>query len=300
MLPVVAMAQTETPMATSTSAMADGSDNGDRRHGVVGTLGMTDGAYSIVQRNGTVFEFTLDDALTVKHPPMGQVDSSALVDGLKVGVLLQRHEDGSWVAIRAMIKPDRPSTEHVSGAVVSREGNVITIVDAQGKEHVVELPDEAAASVQVGDTLTAITDRRADGDARAAKGKGVVTEEQINERLRHHVEKVRARADHGEAQAARAQEHLAKSLARLEVNHARMMELMEKMKARVPEQAKARFEAARVAADERFETAKAGVEEARERATEARERAAQIREKAAQAIDEAKARVEQAKERAQN
>jgi hypothetical protein len=185
-------------------------------------------------------------------------------------ILLEQLEDESWTVVQAMIRPDRPFIEHLSGAVVSREGNVITIVDATGREHTVELPEQVASAIEIGETLTAIADRRPDGAVTPASGRGVVTGDEVRERLQGHVERIRGRAERGEVDAARAEQRIANALARLETNQARVADVMQKALDRAPEQARARLEAARTSVQQRFEDTKAQVREARYSAAQVR------------------------------
>ena len=291
-MPAVAFAQEETPPAPALISEEAEEEAEQVRLGAVGTLSVVDGVYSVETRDGTVYEFSVDAAIRVKQPPTGAADAAALIDGLAVAILLEQVEDGSWIAVQAMIRPDRPFLEHLSGAVVSREGNVITIVDATGREHTVELPEQAASAIEIGETLTAIADRRREGASTPASGRGVVTGDEIWERLQGHVEWIRARAERGEVEASKAEQRIANALARLETNQERVAAVMQRAIERVPEQARARLESARASVQERFEVTRATVRQRFE------DTQAQVREARDSAVRERSETAERPEERA--
>jgi hypothetical protein len=115
----------------------------------------------------------------VRWPPQGEVEASALQSGQKVAVLAEKQADGSWAGTRIMIRPEKPLTEHVGGAVVSKSGNMITVVDAHGNEHVIELPEQAAAGIEIGEPLTAIVEGRPEGERGAVRGRGRVKSSEV-------------------------------------------------------------------------------------------------------------------------
>ncbi len=76
-----------------------------------------------------------------------------LKEGARVAILAEIEEDG-LTALWTLVKPERPEMEHLLGTVISIEGNLITIVDAQSNEHTVEVLEEALQGLQVGDMTT--------------------------------------------------------------------------------------------------------------------------------------------------
>ncbi len=233
--------------------------------GYVGILSIDGSQYTIQPKEGDAVTFTLSADAVLRLPPEGLVDASALQDGQKIAVLTEAQADGSLVGTRLMIQPDQPVTDHVSGAVVAIDGNVVTILTPDGEERQVTLPEQALAGIEIGEPLTAVTERQGGRETGAAHGRGTVTSADVRERLQGHATELERRGQSGELDADEVAARLENVQGLIETNRVRVADVLQKAMARVPEQAKARIQSAMDRASAGFDRAAGAVTDARSR-----------------------------------
>ena len=214
------------------------------RVGYVGTLTVNGSQYTIQPKEGDAITFTLSADAILRMPPEGLVDASALQDGQKIAVLTEAQADGSLVGTRLMIQPDRPITNHVSGAVVAINGNVVTILTPKGEERQVTLPAQALAGIEIGEPLTAVTERQGGREFGAAHGKGAVTSAEVRDRLQGHAAEIERRGQSGELDTEEVAARLDVILGLIRTNQVHVADVLQRAMDRVPEQAKAAIQGA--------------------------------------------------------
>ena len=106
--------------------------------------------------------------------------------GAQVGVLTQLVDD-EWVALQVVVKPVRPTTEVVVGAVVSVEtdetgARILTIVRPDGTTKTIELGPNAAVPPE-GDLVTVFSDPESEEDGGPPVANGLVRAAEVRERL---------------------------------------------------------------------------------------------------------------------
>ena len=100
----------------------------EARVGYVGTVGSYDGSVVVldpVRDDADDVSLNVNDATEIKTP--GGPVAGVLEEGARVAVLGIEEDDGSWTAPSILVKPVSPTIEAITGAVVSRQGDVITI-----------------------------------------------------------------------------------------------------------------------------------------------------------------------------
>ncbi|MCH7685153.1 MAG: hypothetical protein IH899_00475, partial [Planctomycetes bacterium] len=126
------------------------------RKGYVGVVQSYDGASLVIDdpwfEDGPV-TVNVDGDTEIRTPGPASI-AGTLEEGARVGVLALENEDGTWQALQVLVKPLAPSVEAVSGAVISREGNVLTIQLPNGETKEIELRSDVDAP-EPGDVVTA-------------------------------------------------------------------------------------------------------------------------------------------------
>jgi len=252
-------------LGTTTSAFAN---DGLERRGFSGTVTAVDldaGTMTVETAEGELITVALTEDTTVRLPS-GNVQSVLeveLKEGALVAILAEVGEDDSFTALWTLVKPERPQVEHLLGTIISIEGNLTTIVDAQGNEHTVEMPGQALQGLQVGDMTTFVVGRPSadDGDddpdlvAHAA-----VTAKQIQERVAAHATALWERAEARDAPVDDAEERIQFLSDLMGIIQTHVDGVLTIVLERVPEPAKAAIERAREQARIGFEQAKGAIE----------------------------------------
>lgn len=186
-------------LATTTLVQAQEPDERPGRRGIYGTV------VTISQENGTA-------VISTRSGSEVNVDISTTglelsVDD-RVALLVQRGEKGTTLdVIRGLVRPDRPRFLHLTGAVVTKTDGALTIIDATGREHVVELSEGVTIQANPGELATVIASRGTDrdDDGRPLVAHASVSAQAITDRVRNHVEVIRGRAQAGEFHGASAE-----------------------------------------------------------------------------------------------
>lgn len=185
-----------------------------------------------------------------------------LEEGSRVAVLAELETDGSLIALWILVKPERPQFEHLLGAIISLEGNLITIVDDRGNEHTVELPEQARRGLEVGDIATLIVDQSDDNDEEPDNpvAHAAVTAAQIQERAREHAGELWRRAQSGEIPVAMAEERIQFLTEIMDSIKAHLHGVLTAVLDKVPSQAQAAIEQARERVGMGFDSAKEAIQ----------------------------------------
>ena len=153
-LSVPAMAQEPTPDPTEVAEPEE-----EDRQGIVGTvtaISEDGGIVTITKKNGTEYQVNVADL------------GLEVAVGDRVGILAQVGEEGQpLTAVRALKVPNKPMQEHVTGTVVERTHNTITIVDADGNERTIKVHPKADLSAETGEVITIVV-----GPGRSATSPG--------------------------------------------------------------------------------------------------------------------------------
>ncbi|MFQ5934038.1 MAG: hypothetical protein ACE5KI_05290 [Dehalococcoidia bacterium] len=237
-------------MATTATVTAQEESS---RRGVYGTVISIseDGTTAVVlTRSGT--EVTIDLTTT-------DLDLS---EGDQVALLVQAGEEGEpYQVLRGLVRPDRPQFQHLTGAVVSKTATSIIIVDATGREHVVELPEGVDLPVNAGDLATVITSNGngEDGDGGPSVAQAGITAQAIADHVRAHAETLRGRAEAGEVPVTTADERIEFLDGLLDTISNHVQTVLGDLLSRVATQAQDAIQSAMDKAMEGFQRAKAGV-----------------------------------------
>jgi len=180
-------------LGTTVPAFANDEDGLERRgfSGVVTVL--KEGSITVETDDGESVIVALTGGTQVRLPS-GDVQSVMEVElrkGARVAILAEVEADGSLTALWTLVKPERPQVGHLLGTVITMEDNRVTIVDAQGNEHTVEMPEQALQGLQVGDMTTFVidqtdTDGDDDGDANGDDDDGDANGDDDDELLAAH------------------------------------------------------------------------------------------------------------------
>ena len=199
--------------------------------------------------------------------PSGDVQSVMEVElreGARVAILAEVEADGRLTALWILVKPEQPQVAHLLGTVISIEGNVITIVDAQGNEHIVEMPAQALQGLHVGDMATLVVDQSdATGDGPGNPiANAAVTARQIQERVAEHASFLRQRAEDGEIPVDDADERIQFLSDLMDIIQTHVESVLTAVLDKVPPQAQAAIVGAMEKANIGFEMAKAAIQRA--------------------------------------
>jgi hypothetical protein len=156
----------------------------------VATQIASDGTGTLVMSSPEDGEFvvTLSADYELRTPGMeAPADvSGVLAVGAKVAVLATTTEAGELVASQVLVKPARPTTTPVTGAVVSRDGNTITVAKPDGTTKTIEIPTGAPVPEE-GEIVTAFIPEQGSAGA-AAASQGLVRAEEVSQRLNDHLQ----------------------------------------------------------------------------------------------------------------
>jgi len=274
-------------LGTTVPAFAQDEDGLERRgfSGIVTAIDLEEGTMTVETAEGELITVVLTEDTRVRLPS-GDVHSAAQV-GIEVGAsvaVLAEVDDGSLTALWTLVKPERPQVLHLLGTIISMEGNLITIVDAQGNEHTVGMPGQALQGLQVGDMTTFVVGRPGDdsdangddddGDANGDDDDGdangdedpdlvahaAVTARQIQERVAAHATALRERAEAGGVPVYDAEERIQFLSELMDIIQQHVHGVLTIVLDKVPEQARGAIERAREQARIGFEHAKAAIQ----------------------------------------
>lgn len=191
--------------------------------------------------------------------------AGVLAVGAKVAVLAQSSAGGDLTAVQVLVKPVRPTTEPVTGAVVSRSGNTITIQRPDGTTKTVELPSGAPVPEE-GDLVTAFVPERGQASA-----KGLVRAQEISQRLNAHLNEQLEElgsSDLSERERETVEERLARVASLFEQHSTKRVDALQRVldSGRLPEAARTRVETALGRAQAGFDQAMSAAASARDRA----------------------------------
>jgi len=236
-------------LTTASVAQAEEHDNEDPgRRGMYGTVDSIseDGTTAVIMtRFGS--EFTIDLTTT-------DLDLS---EGTRVALLVHNGEEGQPLQVlRGLVRPDRPQILHVSGAVVSKTATEMTVIDATGREHVMELPEGVELSVSPGDHAVVITH---EGNGEPPKAQAAISASAIAEQMKEHAATLRDQAQAGDVSASTAEERIQRLESRLETISARLQTVFSGLLDKVAPEAKAIIESAIAKFESNFQQARAGI-----------------------------------------
>ena len=178
-------------LVATTAVMAQ--ENSGRR-GVYGNVGSIDGNTAVIERPS-------GDEVTIDATGLD------LAVGDRIAALIEPGAEGEPAAvIRSMIRSDEPQFEHVTGAVVTKTANSMTIIDATGRTHVVNLPEGVTVSVEPGDLATVVT---SNGDGNGAQFHDAIPGQAIADLAKEHAAALKERAENGEIPVSTAEERTA-------------------------------------------------------------------------------------------
>ena len=151
--------------------------------------------------------------------------------GARVGVLAIENSDGTWEALQILVKPIAPSVAAVSGAVVSREGNVLTIEMPNGeiKEIVLGADQEVP---KPGDVITAFA-KKSERAGERPTVTGLEKADKVRERIQGFLDQVSQELPDAPPAVADARERIRTSLesarARIQTAHERIQQARERL-----------------------------------------------------------------------
>lgn len=121
--------------------------------------------------------------------PGSEQTAGTLEAGARVAVLATKTVEDEWEALIVLVKPIAPTIEPVTGAVVSVVDGVITIIRPDGTTITVELPPNAVGPA-LGQVVTVFRNRQQEIPGAVAPATGIMTAEQLRERLRLQIDKL--------------------------------------------------------------------------------------------------------------
>jgi hypothetical protein len=245
------------------------------RKGYAGVVESYDGSSLIIKVkriDASSPALMITDDTEIKTPGPERI-AGTLEEGARVGVLAIEREDGTWEALQILVKPLAPSVEAVSGAVVSRDGNILTIEMPNGEIKEIELGSDQDAP-EPGDVVTAFAKKaeRADGRPQVT---GLEKADKVRERLQGFLEQVSEDRPESPAAVAEARLAIAERMSDLLERHTqRHAELLQRVvdNDRMPEAARERVRTA-------LENARTHIETSRERIDAAQNRIQDVRER---------------------
>ncbi|MEE8046597.1 MAG: hypothetical protein V3T49_07150 [Dehalococcoidia bacterium] len=238
------------------------------RKGFVGVVESYDGTELIikVKRIDASSPALIVDADTEIRIPGPERIAGTLEEGARVGVLAIQNEDGTWQALQIMVKPIAPSVEAVSGAVVSREGNILTIELPNGETKEIELRSGDDAP-EPGEVITAFA-RKAERAGGRPQVTGLERADKVRERIQGFLEDVAENRPDLPSAVADQREAMAERLSNLLERHTqRHADLLQRVvdNDRMPENARERVRTALEGARTRIQAARERIQNARER-----------------------------------
>ena len=236
-------------LGTATVALAQEHDNEDSgRRGMYGTVESIseDGTTAVIMtRFGS--EVTIDLTTT----------DLELEEGSRVAFLVQDGKEGQPLQVlRGLVRPDRPQILHVTGAVVSKTATGITVIDATGREHVMEIPEGVEISVNPGDHAVVITH---EGNGEPPKAQAAISASAIADQMKAHAATLRDRAQAGDVPVSTAAERIQRLESRLEAISTHLQTVFSGLLDKVGPEAKAAIESAMAKFEANFQQARAGI-----------------------------------------
>lgn len=165
-----------------------------------------------------------------------------------------------------MVKPVRPTVEAVTGAVISRDGNVITIQLPNGETKELTI-GQGQQPPEVGEAVTAFANR-ANPNGGRPEVTGIEKADQVRQRLEGFLEDVSENRPDLPPAVQHARTRIADRLTTLLEDHGhRHVELLQRVmdSDRVPDAAKQRIETAIGKANAGIDSAQEKIEQARDR-----------------------------------
>jgi len=265
-------------LGTTVPALAQAEDGLEQRgfSGIVTAVDLEAGTITVETEEGELITVALTGETRVRLPS-GDVHSAVQV-GFEVGAsvaVLAEVEDGSLTALWTLVKPEQPQVEHLLGTVISMGDNLITMMDAQGNEHTVGMPEQALQGLQVGDMATFVVGQSGtngdddDGDANGDEdpylvAHAAVTARQIQERVAAHATALRERAEAGDVPVYDAEERITFLSELMDIIQTHVDGVLTIVLEKVPPQARGAIERARGQAWAGFEEAKAAIQQGQE------------------------------------
>jgi len=257
-------------LGTTVPAFANDDDGSERRgfSGIVTEVDMEAETMTVATEDGESLTATITGDTPVRLPSaeieVQSVSDVEFVEGAtRVAILAQVAEDGSLTAIWILVKPEQPQVEHLLGTVISIEGTRITIMDAQGNEHTVEVPEQALQGLQMGDVTTLVVGRPGDdGDEdESLVAHAAVTARQIQERVAAHAEVLRQRVQNGDVPVDDTDERILFLSELMDIIEVHVEGVLTIVLEKVPPQAKAAIERAREQVRIGFEQARTAIQQ---------------------------------------
>ncbi len=256
-------------VGTTASAFAQQEDEPQYQgiSGVVTSVDSEAGTVTVETEEGQTITVAITPDTRIRLPSE-QVRSAAeveLEEGASVSILAEVTSEGDLVAIWTLIKPERPRFGHLLGTIISVEDNGVTVVDAQGNEHTVEMPEQAMRSLQVGDIATLVVDQ-SDGNGEDGDqpdnpvAQAAVTATQIQERVRAHAGMLQERAQSGDVPVTTAEGRIQFLSELMDIINAHVQDILTAVLDKVPPQAQAAIEQAMERAGAGFGSAKEAIQ----------------------------------------
>ena len=259
-------------LGTTVPALAN-DDDGLERQGFSGVVTvLEERTITVETEDGESLTATITEDTKIRLPSkeVQSVLEVELKEEARVAILAQVEADDSLTALWILVKPEHPLVGHLLGTVITMEGNRITIVDAQGNEHTVDMPEQALQGLQVGDVATFVGGRPgADGgDDGDANGEGdenleahdAVTARDIQARVLMHASSLRQRAEAGDVPVDDAEERIQFLSELMDIIQIHVEGVLTAVLEQVPEPAKDAIERAMEQAKIGFEQAKAAIQ----------------------------------------
>jgi len=252
-------------LALGTAVPAYAQEEGLERRGFSGMVtDLQEGSITVETEDGELITVALTEDTRVRLPSAGvqSVLEVELREGARVAILAEVEVDGSLTALWTLVKPERPQIAHLLGTVISIEGNSVTIVDAQGNEHTVEMPGQALQGLQIGDMTTLVVDQPDDdGDEpETLEAHEAVTARDIQARVLMHASSLRQRAEAGDVPVDDAAERIQFLSDLMDTINTHVQGVLTSVLDKVPLQAKAAIERAMEQARTGFEQAKGAIQ----------------------------------------
>lgn len=208
-----------------TASVGEGSEKNKRKAFVGVVEGEPDATAVTLIQKGTEEPITIVLGTHELRTPGGKVAGS-FTDGANV-VVLASQDGAQWVAMWVLVKPTKPTAPPVTGAVVSVQDGVLTIMRPDGTTKTVQL-GRGAASLEVGEVVTAFAGPSSTDGPPVAKG--LVKASQVRQRLEGFLQDLTTGSgDLPEAASRRRAQRVADIAATLEGHTDKHVKLLEKL-----------------------------------------------------------------------
>lgn len=203
-----------------------------------GVTAKGESSFTVKTNQGATVELAVTTTTQFRVPGQAEASFSDLAVGSRVAVLAQGN-----AALKVMVVPGEPQSEHRLLTVVEVQGKTIVAEDSQGNRVVVELDHEVSPDI-IGQLVTFIGEKSEQSDRFKAKAEMKI--EQVVKRLETHAKNVEAevKAEANAEVKAKKERDLVELKARLEANMQQHLNLFAQLIAKAPEQAKASLQAA--------------------------------------------------------